>query len=90
MKKFLVMSALVGAFAFTSCASCDEEQAYADFSAAASAYTTAAGTMDCAAIDAAWGDYSTAWGNLCDSQTDDATWAQAQEAHDAMILALGC
>jgi len=90
MKKFLVMSALVGAFAFTSCASCDETQAAEDFTAAATAYSNAFAGMDCAAINAAWGDYSTAFNNLCDSQKEGSDWTAIEAAHTSAIEALGC
>lgn len=90
MKKFLVMSAFVGALAFTSCASCDETQAAEDFSVAATAYSNAFGTMDCAAINTAWGDYTTAFNNLCDSQKEATDWSAVETAHNNAVAALGC
>ena len=90
MKKFLVMSALVGAFAFTSCASCDEEQATADFVTAATAHTNSFASMDCAAISAAWGDYLTAYNNMCDSQKEGIDWAAIEAAHTTAFEGLGC
>lgn len=90
MKKFLVLSALVGAFAFTSCASCDETQAAEDFTAATTAYSNSLASMDCAAINAAWGDYTTAYNNLCDSQKEGTSWTELEAVHNTSIEALGC
>jgi len=90
MKKFLVLSALVGAFAFSSCASCDETKAAEDFTAAATAYSSALSSMNCAAINMAWGDYTTAFNNLCDSQKDANDWTTVETAHNNAMTALGC
>lgn len=90
MKKLLVLSALVGAFAFSSCASCDETQASQDLGTASTAYSNAFGTMDCAAINTAWDNYTTAFNNLCDSQKGSTDWAAVEAAHNIAIEALGC
>jgi hypothetical protein len=90
MKKFLVLSAIVGAFGLTSCASCDETKAAEDFSAATTAYSTAIMSMDCAAINTAWGNYSDAYNNLCDSQKSNTDWAALEAAHNSTKTSLGC
>lgn len=90
MKKFLVLSALVGAFALTSCASCDETKAAEDFSAATTAYTNAVMSGDCAALNTAWGNYSDAYNNLCDSQKGNTNWADIEAAFNSTKTALGC
>jgi len=90
MKKFLVMSALVGAFAFTSCASCDETQASEDFGVATATYAGALIGGDCAALTAAWSDYSAAYNNLCDSQKEGIDWAEIETDYNDAIQNLGC
>jgi len=90
MKKFLVLSAIVGAFALTSCASCDETKAAEDFTAATSAYSDAIMSSDCAAINTAWGNYSDAYNNLCDSQKSNTDWAALEASHNSIKTSLGC